>query len=169
MPFRMCRPRAVSISDQRLDYAKKAFSEKIPLESALGSISDRISDDIWIVLKPAQQTDPDAVVEGFAYANYSKPPIQTKLRKRRHSFCRHLMYPWTEEKFKPLCPNGMAGPIPVPRWYCGRILCWTAIVCRSFFAKKYGSFFSHCLQKGLIGTEFDSNTGQYAVQAPICM
>ena len=55
----------------------------------------------WRCRRKREKIDPQAVVMGYAYANYVKPPLQTKLNQRIIiGIVPALMYPWTAEKRK---------------------------------------------------------------------
>ena len=177
-PGRCCCPRCMSWDvpdpqldipwDKRLEYARRDFADKSDgWYTNLGSLSDRYARFYMEVLKLARQTDPNVLVIGFSYANYANPPLQTKLDD---SVILHyvgdLMYPWTSEKIQKTKDAWVA-------WAdTGASLVWRPNFMLDghnmpvFFARKLGNLFAYFQQRGMIGTEFDSNLGQYAAQGP---
>jgi hypothetical protein len=154
--------------EQRVEKAKERFVAGDPnWTEALGSLSDRYARYYLAVQKEAQKIDPQAVVMGYAYANYVKPPLQTKLNPRIFiGIVPGLMYPWTAEKRKAF----------IEQWQG-----WSAAGARLLLRPNYmldghclpmnialplGEDFSFAMKHGLIGTDFDSLTGQYATQGP---
>jgi hypothetical protein len=154
--------------DQRLKYAKKAFEEGKPEWSTyLGSLSDRYSKFLLAAQHEAEKVDPQATLMAFAYANYNKPPIETKLNDRIIMFIvPPIMYPWTQSKrtaaqeqwdgwnatgakmvFR---PNYMLDGHDMP----------------IFIARKLGEDFTYAYKHGMIGTDISALTGQYGVQGP---
>ena len=152
--------------DKRVQHAKKAFQQgEVSWPLPLGSLSDRYCRFYLAVQKLAEQTDPQAVVMGFAYANYTKPPIAAKLNDRIIiGFVGDIMYPWTSEKIDQF-QSGWDG------WSAtGARLMWRPNfmldghcmpIC---IAPKLAGVFNHAFTHGLIGTDFDSLTGQYGTQ-----
>lgn len=143
------------------------LARKTGWERHLGSLSDRYARYYLAVQKEAEKVDPQATVMGFAYANTVRPPLQTKLNSRIIiGIVPAFYFPWTPERRKTareqwdgwaatgasmfLRPNYMLSGHALP----------------VFFAKELGEDFSYCAAHGLIGTTFDSLTGQYAAQGP---
>jgi len=154
--------------DRRAAVAMERFAAKDGgWAEALGSLSDRYARFYLAVQKEAEKIDPEAVVMGYSYANYVKPPVNTQLNERIIiGIVPALMYPWTEEK--------RAG-------FHEQWEGWRAAGCRVFlrpnytldghglpvfFANKLGEDFTFAAARGLVGTDFDSLTGQYAIQGP---
>lgn len=154
--------------EQRVERARAAFAagDKDWWRN-LGSLSDRYARYYLAVQAEARKHDPDAVVMGYAYANYVNPPLNTKLNPNVVVGVVPPMYfPWTDAKRE---ANRR-------RW-----LGWAATGCRMFLrpnwmldghnmpmfvAHKLGEDFKFYAEHGLIGTDFDSLTGQYATQGP---
>jgi len=115
------------------------------------------------VLAEAKKIDPDVRVVGWAaYGNYDEAPKHTKLNKDIVvAFVGHLMYPWQQKKINTFTK------------------CWkewknagaTMILRPNFmldghnmpinFSRKFYNLYHMCLANGMIGTEFDSNIGQF--------
>lgn len=130
-------------------------------------MSDRYARFYLAVQKEAQRVDPQATVMGFAYANTVRPPLATRLNPRIIiGIVLAFYFPWTEDKRRLareqwdgwaatgasmlLRPNYMLSGHNLP----------------VFFARELGEDFAYCAAHGMIGTTFDSLTGQYAVQGP---
>ncbi|NSW56184.1 MAG: DUF4838 domain-containing protein [Armatimonadetes bacterium] len=154
--------------DRRAAIAKERFEAKDPnWAEALGSLSDRYARFYLAVQKEAEKVDPEVVVMGYSYANYVRPPVNTRLNERIIiGIVPALMYPWTAEK--------RAG-------FREQWEGWRATGCQMFlrpnytldghglpifFANKLGEDFTFAAARGLVGTDFDSLTGQYAIQGP---
>jgi hypothetical protein len=154
--------------DQRVAEARKRFEAgESDWWLALGSLSDRYARFYLAIQREAQRVDPQAVVMGYAYANYVKPPRNTKLNDHIIiGIVPALMFPWTAEKRQAF----------IEQWNG-----WSAAGAQLFlrpnymldghglpvnFARPLGEDFSFAAHHGLIGTDFDSLTGQYAAQGP---
>ncbi|MBL4700783.1 MAG: DUF4838 domain-containing protein [Phycisphaeraceae bacterium] len=133
----------------------------------LGSLSDRYAKFMLAVQKLAQQTDPQATVMGFAYANVIDAPVATKLNKRVIlGFVPQLMYPWTEAKrmraraqIKGWIEAGASIKYRPNYTLCGHTM-------PIYYAKKLAEDFSDVCKNSVVGTEFGSLTGQFATQGP---
>ena len=154
--------------DQRAAEAKKRFAAGDgQWTEALGSLSDRYARTYLALQAEARKVDPEAVVMGYAYANYVTPPRNTKLNDHVViGIVPALMFPWTAEKRQAF----------IEQWNG-----WSAAGARLFlrpnymldghglpinFAQALGEDFSFAIHHGLLGTDFDSLTGQYAAQGP---
>ena len=153
---------------ERLARAKKGFeADDGKWVEHLGSLSDRYARYYLAVQKEADKIDPNAVVMGYAYANYVNPPRQAKLNERVVIGVVPPMYfPWTDA----VRQSNRA------RWDG-----WRATGARMFLrpnwmldghnlpmvvARKLGEDFRYFAHHGMIGTDFDSLTGQYSTQGP---
>lgn len=153
---------------ERLERAKRAFEAgETDWHLFLGSLSDRYARFYLAVQAEAEKIDPEATVLGFAYANYVSPPRETKLNDRIILGVVPPMYfPWTGEKRAAnrqqwdgwaatgarllLRPNFMLDGHNMPL----------------SLARKLGEDFRYYASHGMIGTDFDSLTGQYGTQGP---
>lgn len=154
--------------DQRLARCREDFAAgKQGWENHLGSVSDRYAKFYLAVQQEAEKVDPQATVMGFAYANTVRAPLRTKLNPRIIiGIVPAFYFPWTREARRAareqwdgwaaagasmfLRPNYMLSGHNLP----------------IFFARELGEDFSYAAAHGLIGTTFDSLTGQYAAQGP---
>lgn len=161
-----------SIVDQnintRLKLAKKSFLSNDEFwYHHLGSLSDRYAKFLLSIQEQAKKFEPNAVVMGLAYKNYYSPPKHTKLNNRTII--------------------GVVPPIKLGWDYAGReenrrnwdgwYYTGAKLLLRPnwmleghnmpiFFARKLGEDFRYFANRGLLGTDFDSLTGQYGTQGP---
>ena len=152
--------------DQRADFAKQAYIEGDGnWWRYLGSLSDRYGRFCLAVQELAQQENPDTVVQGLIYGNYSEPPAEVKLNRRVVlAFVAPVGYPWTDAACKRMreywdgWASSGAGMLLRPNFmldgHCMPI----------YFAHKFRQEFSHAFQNGMVATDFDSLTGQYGTQ-----
>ena len=153
---------------QRLERAKQAFeADDRQWVKHLGSLSDRYARFNLAVQKEAEKIDPSAVVMGYAYANYVDPPRETKLNDRVVIGVVPPMYfPWTDairqsnrERWDGWRATGARMHLR-PNWMLdGHNL-------PMIVARKLGKDFRYFAHHGMIGTDFDSLTGQYSTQGP---
>ncbi len=154
--------------DQRLAKAKEAFAKGDEnWVGKLGNVSDRYARYYLEVQNEARKTDPDVVVMGFAYANYTVPPVSAKLNENVIvAIVPGLMFPWTAEKIKAFRAQWQG---------------WAKTGCRLmlrpnytldggnmpiFYARKLGEDLRFAAKNGMIATDFDSLTGQWSTQGP---
>lgn len=152
----------------RLLDAKTAFLEKDPLwYCKLGSLSDRYAKYYLAVQAEARKVDPDAVVMGFAYENYSKPPVSTRLNDHIViGLVPEFFFPWSPESREAFrkqwqgWSNTGAKLMLRPNYM---LSCNNMPV---FFARKLGEDLAFCSRHGMIASDFDALTGQWATQGP---
>lgn len=135
--------------------------------AALGSVSDRYCLFYLNVQREAAKIDPQAIIFGLAYANYSAAPSgRIRLNDRIVlRYCPQIMYPWSDsavEQFKRewkgwsdagarllFRPNftsdGQAFPVQ--------------------YHREYYEVFNFAAANGMIGSDLDSCTGNWASQA----
>lgn len=155
--------------EQRLTYATNAFNNAQPeWYTYLGSMSDRFAKYLLAVQAEAQARGyADAAVIGYAYANYVKAPLTTALND-------HVIigivpasyFPWTEqtqqafrEQWSGWSDTAGAQVFLRPNYFLdGHNM-------PIFFAHRFGSDFLYALRRNMIGTIFDTLTGQWGSQA----
>lgn len=154
--------------DQRVMVAKERFAKgDRQWTSALGSLSDRYARYYLAVQKEAEKFDPHAVVIGYAYADYWKPPRNTKLNDRIViGIVPDLMYPWTKEKLAGVRAQWDGWAATGARLLLRPNYMFDGHNLPVFYARKLGDDFSYAAAHGMIGTDFDSLTGQWATQGP---
>jgi len=131
----------------------------------LRSLSDRYAKFYLAVQDRARRIDPDVRVFAYAYTNYCDPPLATRLNENVIvGVVPAMRFPWNgPERFRELWsgwrragatlfyrPNNTLYGHNMP----------------TFYARKLAADFSFAAANGLIGTHFDSLTGQYATQGP---
>lgn len=131
------------------------------------SLSDRMARFYLTVQAAADKIKPGMVVFGYAYANYAAPPLRVKLNERVIiSFVGWPFYPFTADRMAAarkdwdgwraagvrlvLRPNSMLVGHNLP----------------VFYAVRLGNEYRHAWKHGMIGSDFDSLTGQWATQGP---
>lgn len=154
--------------EKRVEKAKERFAAgEADWFEALGSMSDRYARYYLALQKEAEKIDPQAVVMGYAYANYVRPPLQTKLNPRIIiGIVPALMYPWTAEKRKDFIEQWQGWSAAGARLLLRPNYMLDGHCLPLNIARPLGEDFSFAVKHGLIGTDFDSLTGQYSTQGP---
>ena len=158
--------------DQRLETVTQAWHDAkggwSGWMSGLGSVTDRYVKFINAVYGLAAQERPDVKTVFYAYNNYVKPPIGTKLNRN---------------EFIGLIPGGSHFPWNKPESdeFRKSLLAWSDAGASIFFRPNttyqgnafpvfYGKTFAADLSYGykhsMLGVDFDALTGQYAAQGP---
>ncbi len=131
------------------------------------SMSDRYA-KFWLALqREGEKIQPDVKVIGYAYGRSNEPPIRTKLNDRIViSIVPQFYFPWTpdvRDKFRKqwqgwsdagaqlnLRPNYFLDGHNFP----------------IYFADQFSEDFSFAAERGMLTTDFDSLTGQWATHGP---
>lgn len=154
--------------DIRRGQAAELFKKQDPVWiKPLGSVSDRYCQLYLNVQKEAEKIDPQAIVFGLAYANYSAAPSsKIKLNNRIIlRYCPQIMYPWKDsavEQFK--------------REWKGWADAGAGLLFRPNFTsdgqafpvqyhREYYEVFNFAAANGMIGSDLDSCTGNWSSQA----
>lgn len=155
----------------RLTYATNAFNSSDPgWYNYLGRMSDRYAKFILAVQQEAQSRGyTDAEVFGFAYTNRYKSPLQTQVNKQVTLGIVPAGYfplTWNNENQQVFRDswNGWAGTdganaLLRPNYFL------SGHNMPIFVARRFGLNFIYALRRGMIATNFDSLTGQWASQA----
>jgi hypothetical protein len=161
-------PAAAVSFDRRVAVARERMAKKDRhWTAALGSLSDRYARYYLALQREAEKHDPQAVVMGYSYANYVKPPRNTKLNDRIIiGIVPALMYPWTKTKRDDFRTQWDGWAAAGARLFLRPNYMLDGHDLPIFFARKLGADFSYAAAHGLIGTDFDSLTGQWASQGP---
>ena len=154
--------------DERLGRAGAAFEAGDPLWwKNLGSMSDRYARFYLAVLDQARRHDPDVVVMGYAYANYVDPPRNTKLDPNVIiGMVPPMYYPWTDAKRRSNRDRWQGWSATGARMFLRPNWMLDGHNMPLFLARKLGADFKFYADHGLIGTDFDSLTGQFSTQGP---
>ncbi len=154
-------------ADERRRAAKKLFDRKSSRwPYALGSLSDRYCQFFLDVQKEADKIDPNYLIAGLIYANYSEPPSsKIKLNPRiLLRFCPPYMYPLTRKKID-----------EYKRIWSGWSRTGAQLMFRPnftlsghYFPVQYHAafyeMFTFAVQNNMVAGDMDSLTGQYMVQ-----
>ncbi len=154
--------------DERLERARAAFEAgEGDWYRYLGSLSDRYARYFLAVQAEARKHDPDAIVMGYAYANYRLPPRETMLNDHIYiGIVPAVMFPWTEERRAEMREQWDGWAATGVRLMLRPNYMLEGHNMPIYVAHYLGEEFSHCAHQGMIATDFDSLTGQYATQAP---
>lgn len=154
---------AVSVEKARRAYLNKDVS----WYRFLGSLSDRYARFYLALLEEGRKVDPAVKVVGGGYANRREPPVEVRLNKDVVVLVTPaVMFPWTKEKrddfFKQWEGWQESGASLVLR----PNYCLDGHVFPVFYAHYLAEAFRFSAQRGLVATDFDSLTGQWATQGP---
>ena len=154
--------------NERIDRARVAFDAGDPQWwKILGSMSDRYARYYLAILERARRHDPDAVVMGYAYANCIDPPRNTKLDPNVIiGVVPPIYYPWTDAKRQDNRNRWQGWSATGARMFLRPNWMLDGHNMPLFLARKLGTDFKFYVDHGLIGTDFDSLTGQYSTQGP---
>jgi len=151
-----------------LEAARAAFRAGEPGWAAhLGSLTDRYAKFYLAVQAEAQKTDPQAVVLGYAYANYSAPPVETKLNERVIiAVVPPVMFPWNDANREAFRKQWQGWRDSGVRLYLRPNYTLDGHNFPIYYATAFGEDFRFAFERGMIATDFDSLTGQWAAQGP---
>ncbi|MCC6580393.1 MAG: DUF4838 domain-containing protein, partial [Phycisphaeraceae bacterium] len=151
-----------------LDEAKAAYAAGKPdWTDHLGSLSDRYARFCLAVQNEARKIDDQAVVLGYAYANFVKPPVNTRLNNRVViAIVPAMMYPWTDAKRQAFRDQWEGWAATGARLYLRPNYTLDGHAMPIDYAEAFGDDFRFAYERGMIATDFDSLTGQWAVQGP---
>ena len=136
-------------------------------DPGLGSLSDRYAKFYLAVQELAREHDPDAIVMGYAYGNYRKPPVETKLNENIVlGYVPGMLFPATAEDLQDRraewqgWSDAGARLLLRPNYFLyGHNMPY-------IFAEQFGREFGFCARNGMIGTDFDSLTAMWGTQGP---
>lgn len=154
--------------NERVDRARAAFEAGDPQwVKNLGSMSDRYARFYLAILERARQHDPEAVVMGYAYANAVDPPHNTQLDPNVIiGVVPPMYYPWTDAKRSYNRDQWQGWSATGARMFLRPNWMLDGHNMPLFLARKLGTDFKFYADHGLIGTDFDSLTGQFSTQGP---
>jgi len=144
-------------------------------KAAIGDTSDRpmvsLSDryaKFWLALqKEGEKHDPNATVLGYAYADYTQPPVATKLNDRIIvAIVAPSAFPLSDQEvadFKKLW-NGWAST--GARLYLRPNFFLNGYCVPYIFAKQFGEIYQYAASHNMIGDDYDSLLSMWGVQGP---
>ena len=161
-------PKSLAPFDRRgIEARERFYKQDRGWHAALGSLSDRYARFYLAVQKEAEAVDPQAVVMGYSYANYVAPPRNTRLNERIIiGIVPALMFPWTADKQQQFREQWDGWSAAGARLFLRPNYMLDGHNLPVFFARKLGADFRYAAAHGLVGTDFDSLTGQFATQGP---
>ncbi|MCK5806379.1 MAG: DUF4838 domain-containing protein [Lentisphaeria bacterium] len=131
------------------------------------SLADRYARFYMTVLNLARKESSDARVAGFAYANYARPPMETKLDDHAIiTLVPAFYWPWTEAKRNGFRMQWQGWSRAGARLFLRPNYTLSGHNMPVFHARKLAEDFSFAWRNGLIGTDFDSLLGAWATQGP---
>lgn len=146
--------------------AKRRFYAKDPRwYQALGSVTDRYCIFYNKVLAAAKKIDPNAKAVIYAYTNYSKPPVKTKVsRDIIAEYVPRISYPWKDSERKVYRQEWKKWHEAGASMFLRPNYTLRGHNFPIYYADEIAEDFSFAWKNGLVGTDFDSLTGQYATQ-----
>jgi hypothetical protein len=131
------------------------------------SLSDRYARFYLAVQQEARKLYPQAIVFGFAYANYWRAPKQTRLNSNIIiSYVPPLWFPYTEEMSRSFRENWDGWIATGARLMLRPNLTHAGHNMPVFYARPLAADFAYAASRGMIGTSFDSLLGAWATQGP---
>ncbi len=154
----------VSASVRRAEAAKRFKAGDRNWYKALGSVTGRYARFYMEVLKEVDRVAPErhAQIAGLVYSNYSKAP-KIKMSDRIYQrYCPPVMFPLTKEKMDSYCSE-------YAKWIdtgCQMLLRPNFTLCGHCFPINYAAEYARCYKfaydRGLVGFDIDSLTGNYS-------
>ena len=129
------------------------------------SLSDRYA-KFWLALQAeGRKHDPDATVIGYAYADYSLPPVETKLNKNIIvGIVPHGSFPQSPEDQKAFRAQWEGWAKTGARLYLRPNYTLLGYDMPYVYAHQLGEEFKFSAENGMVATDFDSLLGMWGVQ-----
>ena len=133
----------------------------------LGSLSDRYARFLLEVQNEAQKVDKDATVISYAYANYTRPPLKTKLNRRVViAVASSLFFPYTEQTSGEFRRDWQGWSNTGARLIFRPNITWGSHNLPVHYARRVGADIQFAFRRNVIATDLDSLTGMWANQGP---
>ncbi|MGI5819949.1 MAG: DUF4838 domain-containing protein [Armatimonadota bacterium] len=157
--------------DRRVQQSHENFAalatNEFRWDPGLGSVSDRYARFYLAVQDLAREHDPDVIVMGYAYGNYRKPPLETKLNENVIiGYVPRLRFPDTAENLQDRRAEWQGWSDAGARLLLRPNYFLYGHNMPHIFAEQFGREFSFCARNGMIGTDFDSLTAMWGTQGP---
>ena len=153
----------------RLENATKKFiAKEKDWVKELGSVTNRYCKFYLSVQEAADKIDPEHLIGGLIYANYSEPPTTEITLNDRIilRFCPPFMFPWTDQKvseYKRIWRGwGKTGAQLMFRPNFTIIQCFPIMYQDVFY-----DLFNFSYHNGMAITDMDCLTGHYGVHGPV--
>ena len=155
----------VAFKERAAEAAKRFKAGDVYWYRALGSLTDRYCVYYNRVLAKAKRIDSGAKAVVYAYSNYRKPPLKTKLSKDVIVEYVPLMgYPWKDAERQVFRDEWMGWKDSGASLFLRPNYTLRGHNFPIYYADELAEDFAFAWTNGLVGTDFDSLTGQYATQ-----
>lgn len=156
-------PGALPIKNQ----AERKAAIKDTSDRPMVSLSDRYA-RFWLALQAeGRKRNPGATVLGYAYADYSAPPVATKLNDHVIvGIVPPYAFPLSENDRKAMRENWDGWAKTGARLYLRPNYFLVGYCMPYIFAEEFGEEFKYEAKNGMIATDFDSLLGMWGVQGP---
>jgi hypothetical protein len=133
----------------------------------LGPVSNRYARYLLSVQNEARKVDPEATVIGYAYENYMRPPQRVPLNDRVVvMLANYLSFPYDEEISRELRSDCEGWSATGARLILRPNITYGWHNLPAHYADRAGADVQFALSHGVIATDLDSLTGQWAAQGP---
>ena len=130
-------------------------------------LSDRYARFYLTLQNKAEKVDPGVVVIGYAYSNYTQPPVEVKLNDRIViSMVPWPYFPWTQHDIETMKTKWEGWYATGARLKLRPNTLHTGHNYPVFLARKMGEMFAHHVERSAVATAFDSLTGQWGSKGP---
>lgn len=154
--------------NNRLELTRAAFEKKDPSWfTHLGSMSDRYAKFLLALQEKGRKTDPKARVLGYAYANYSLPPLETKLnRDLIFAIVPNYMWPLTPQTHELFKSQWLGWSNAGASLYYRPNYTLSGNNLPINYARQVAKDFQLAAQNHMIATDLDALTSMWATQGP---
>jgi len=130
-------------------------------------LSDRYARFYLTLQQKAEEIDPGVVVFGYAYSNYTQPPMEVDLNDRIViSMVPWPYFPWTDTDIETMKAKWEGWHATGARMKLRPNTLHTGHNFPVFLARKMGEMFAHHVARSAVATAFDSLTGQWGSKGP---
>lgn len=130
-------------------------------------LSDRYARFYLTLQEKAERIDPGVVVIGYAYSNYTQPPVEVELNDRIViSMVPWPYFPWTDSDIETMKAKWEGWHATGARMKLRPNTLHTGHNFPVFLARKMGDMFAHHVERSAVATAFDSLTGQWGSKGP---
>ena len=130
-------------------------------------LSDRYARFYLTLQQKAQRIDPGVVVTGYAYSNYTQPPVEVELNDHIViSMVPWPYFPWTDTDIETMKAKWAGWSATGARLKLRPNTLHTGHNFPVFLARKMGEMLAHHVEHSAVATYFDSLTGQWGSKGP---
>ncbi len=144
------------------EYLKRAGKDSMP-----NILSDRYA-KFWLALQQeGAKHRENPVVLGYAYADYSNPPLETALNENIIvAIVPGIQYPLEPDRRKAMRQQWDGWRATGARLYLRPNYFLNGYTLPYIYARQFGEDYKHAYDNGMVGTDFDSLTGMFGTQGP---